>query len=61
MELPTLDGVIAHDAVDGKQIEQNVKLVTKLTVSKTARQQKHQACSNGKYILSSSQPHLLPP
>ena len=60
MELPALDGVIAHDAVDGKQIEQNVKLVTKLIMSKTSSQQKKQACSNGKYITSSSQPHLLP-
>ena len=34
MELPTLDGVLAHDAVDGKHIVHNVNLVARLFMSK---------------------------
>ena len=34
VELPTLDGVLAHDAVDGKHIVHNVTLVSRLFASK---------------------------
>lgn len=48
MELPTLDGVIAHDAVDGKHIEQNVKHVAKFFMGRSSRQQKFQTPPHGK-------------
>lgn len=37
VELPSLDGVLTHDAVDGKHIVHNVTLVARLFSSK-ARQ-----------------------
>lgn len=52
VELPTLDGVLAHDAVDGKHIVHNVNLVARLFMSK-ARQHPPQL-SSGKL-----QPHCL--
>lgn len=47
IDLPTLDGVLAHDAVDGKQIEHNVSVFSRLF--KPTHKTKTQASSVGKY------------
>ena len=44
VELPTLDGVLAHDAVDGKHIVHNVTLVSRLFTSKARLQPSSGKC-----------------